>query len=266
MIEAKITAKSYEVTESAEETVTVTANVKPAAGDTVTAKIDGHYLKVKAQGMKGEAIVYLPDGLFTYVFASNSTVFMPAQFTGKALSFTFTLPTDEELATDRNLAVNPYDDASKSVGLPHAESNNIYDAGGQFIARNAIDGYTSNKGHGNYPLESWGPKATVKKTDYFTIDFGREVTLSEVVLYLRADGFGKANSHDAYFSTVVFEFSDGTSVTVNPTKIASAQSFTFDPVLTSSLKLTGFVTDKTDSQGWAAITEIQAIGHDLIPQ
>ena len=264
LITATIKSKTYEVTDSAEGTLTLTAEKKPVAGDVVTAQIEGHYLKVSAANIKGEQILYLPDGVFTYTYASNASVYMPSTFINKPMSFTFSIPTAEELTTRRNLARNSFDATSKTVGFPHAKSNNIYDTSGQFIERNAIDGYSSNKGHGNYPYESWGPKATVKSTDYFLIDFGREVTLDEVVLYLRADGFGGSNSHDAYFSTIVFEFSDGTSVTVNPVKDAKAQSFTFDAVKTSSLRLTGFVTDKSGSQGWAAITEIEAYGADIL--
>ena len=53
-------------------------------------------------------------------------------------------------------------------------------------------------------------------------------------------------------------------MTVNPTKTADAQTFDFDAVTTTYVKLTGFVTDKTDSQGWAAITEIQVMGCEAV--
>ena len=263
-ITAVFKGKNYQNEQTGNGTVSVSSAAKLATGDRFTAQTIGHYLKVSATGVKGEFIVYLPEGVFTYTHTSNAAVYMPSGFTGKKITFTFTIPTEEELTARRNVAVNPFDTPKDSVSFPHAESNNIYDQSGQFIARNAIDGYSSNKGHGNYPYESWGPQATVRKTDYFTIDLGREVMIDEIVLYLRADGFGGSNSHDAYFSTIVLEFSDGSSVTVNPTKTADAQSFTFDAVLTSYVKLTGFITDKSDSQGWAAITEIQLFGNEPI--
>ena len=110
--------------------------------------------------------------------------------------------------------------------------------------------------------QSWGPRSEVKSTDHYTIDFGREVTLSSIALYLRADGFGGANSHDAYFSEITLEFSDGSSVKINPTKTADKQTFEFEEKTTTSIKLTGFVTDKSDSQGWAAVTEIMVMGKE----
>lgn len=245
------------------DSVVLKPTKRPVAGDTITVTAPTNYLKVKHSKL-GETILYLPDKVFTYVHQSNASVYMSSLVVNKALTLTFSTPTKEELATKRNLALNPYDFTKGNVGFPHATSNNVYDQSGQFIPRNAIDGVATNKGHGNTPYQSWGPKATVLKTDYFTIDFGRAVTMDSVVLYLRADGFGGSNSHDAYFKEITLEFSDGSSVTINPTKTADAQTFDFDAVTTTYVKLTGFVTDKTDSQGWAAITEIQVMGCEAV--
>ena len=261
-ITATITAKNYEVTESGKGTVEITGKTKVAAGDKLVVTAPTNYLKVQAKGMTKATIVYLPDKTFTYVHASNANVFTSGVFAGGKLTFTLSTPTAEELAEVRNLALNPYDAKTGTTAFPHADTNNEYDQSGQFIARNAIDGYTSNKGHGGYSYQSWGPRATVLATDYYTIDFGREVTLSSIALYLRADGFGSPNSHDAYFSEITLVFSDGTSTKINPTKTASKQEFTFEEKTTTSIKLTGFVTDKSDSQGWAAITEIEVMGKE----
>ncbi len=266
-IHATYTSGSYTVEESAENTVTVTAKSRPAAGDKVTADIGASgFLKVQSNGLtNGESfIVYLPDGKFEYVYQANSYVYMPS--VTKKLIVKFTIPTTEELTTIRNLALNPFDHDSNSVFFPHATSNNVYDQSGQFIPRNAIDGFSSNKGHGNYPLQSWGPRANVLATDYFTIDFGRTVSLSSLALSLRADGFGGSNAHDAYFSKIVLEFSDGSTVEINPTKTADKQTFEFEAKNTTYVKLTGFVTDKSNSQGWAAITEIEAFGTDIVSE
>ncbi len=260
----KSTVNDYEVTKTGEESVSVKGKKRPAAGDTVTATVPGKYVKVKATGISSEPIIYLPDGVFSYTFRSNSSVYMPGSFVNAPLNFTFSIPTAEELSAERNLALNPFDFEGEAASFPHVASNNVYDASGQFIPRNAIDGYVDNKGHGNYPKQSWGPRAIVNKTDSFTVDFGREVSISSVALYLRADGFGGSNSHDAYFSEITLEFSDGSTVKINPQKIADCQTFTFDEVKTNSLKLTGFVTDKSDSQGWAAITEISVAGKDVV--
>ena len=258
------TKNDYNVTQTGETAVTVKGKAKPAAGDVVTAKIAGNYLKVKANSQATEALLYLPDGVFTYTFRADSSVYMNPSFVKSPLSFTFTLPTDEELLKERNLAVNPYDyDGDTPGSYPHASTNNVYDKSGQFIARNAIDGYSSNTAHGNYPYQSWGPKATVLSTDHFTVELGREATVTSIELYLRADGFSGSHAHDAFFSEITLEFSNGTSVVIHPEKTASKQVFTFDAVQTSFVKLTGFVTDKSNSDGWAAITEVRVMGCDV---
>ena len=261
-IVATLTGKGYEVTESGKDSVVIEGKVKAAAGDKLVVKAPTNYLKVEAKGISGEAIVYLPDKTFTYVHASNAATFLPAPFANGKLKFTLSTPTAEELAEVRNIALNPFDASKDTTAFPHATTNNEYDQSGQFIVRNAIDGYFSNKGHGSYPYQSWGPTSSVKATDHVTIDFGRAVTVSSIALYLRADGFGGSNSHDAYFSEITLEFSDGSSVKINPTKIADKQTFEFEEKTTTSIKLTGFVTDKSDSLGWAAITEIQVMGKE----
>lgn len=261
-IVATLTAKGYEVTESGKDSVVIEGKAKVAAGDKLVVKAPTNYLKIEAKGITGDTIVYMPDKTFTYVHASNAATFLPAPFANGKLKFTLSTPTAEELAEVRNIALNPFDAAKDTTAFPHATTNNEHDQSGQFIARNAIDGYTSNKGHGGYPYQSWGPRSEVKSTDHYTIDFGREVTLSSIALYLRADGFGGSNSHDAYFSEITLEFSDGSSVKINPTKTADKQTFEFEEKTTTSIKLTGFVTDKSDSQGWAAVTEIMVMGKE----
>lgn len=261
-IVATLTAKGYEVTESGKDSVVIEGKAKVAAGDKLVVKAPTNYLKIEAKGITGDTIVYMPDKTFTYVHASNAATFLPAPFANGKLKFTLSTPTAEELAEVRNIALNPFDAAKDTTAFPHATTNNEHDQSGQFIARNAIDGYTSNKGHGGYPYQSWGPRSEVKSTDHYTIDFGREVTLSSIALYLRADGFGGSNSHDAYFSEITLEFSDGSSVKISPTKTADKQTFEFEEKTTTSIKLTGFVTDKSDSQGWAAVTEIMVMGKE----
>lgn len=261
-IVATLTAKGYEVTESGKDSVVIEGKAKAAAGDKLVVKAPTNYLKIEAKGITGDTIVYMPDKTFTYVHASNAATFLPAPFANGKLKFTLSTPTAEELAEVRNIALNPFDAAKDTTAFPHATTNNEHDQSGQFIARNAIDGYTSNKGHGGYPYQSWGPRSEVKSTDHYTIDFGREVTLSSIALYLRADGFGGSNSHDAYFSEITLEFSDGSSVKINPTKTADKQTFEFEEKTTTSIKLTGFVTDKSDSLGWAAVTEIMVMGKE----
>ena len=71
-----------------------------------------------------------------------------------------------------------------------------------FCARNVIDGLTIAAGHGIWPYESWGIGA--RQDAYLTVDFGREVELDRVVLYLRADF-----PHDAWWISGVIETDGG---------------------------------------------------------
>ena len=95
-------------------------------------------------------------------------------------------------------------------------------------------------------------------TDTFKVDFGRDVSLTEIVIYLRADF-----PHDTYWDTCTVKFSDGTTQELNFTKTANAQSFKLDAaVTTSSITFTGF--NKVAGSDWAAWMEVQAIGSDIV--
>ena len=173
-------------------------------------------------------------------------------------------PTAEELETVRNLAVNPFDVTTKAAkSYPHVYSNNNYNQA-EFGAHCAIDGFKTNNAHGTYPNQSWGPNATVKPTDVFTIDFGRDVVVNELVIYLRGDFVTSGHSHDAYYSEITVKFTDGTELTFNLTKTRNAQTLDLQGKTTSSVTITGFVTDKTNSDGWTGFAEVEVNGHDIV--
>ena len=95
-------------------------------------------------------------------------------------------------------------------------------------------------------------------TDTFKVDFGHDVSLTEIVIYLRADF-----PHDTYWDTCTVKFSDGTTQELSFKKTASAQSFKLDSaVTTSSITFTGF--NKVAGADWAAWMEVQAIGSDIV--
>jgi len=159
------------------------------------------------------------------------------------------------LTARRNIALNPYDTTkAASTVFPHVMCNNEYNQT-EFAARCAIDGFTTNTGHGWYPQQSWGPKEVVNKNDYFTINFGRTVLVNEIVIYLRGD-FG----HDAYYSAIVVEFSDGSTEVIKPTRVRDGQKFTFAAKETESVKLTGFVIDNKQGGPWTGLAEVEVYG------
>ena len=247
-------------TEEGRDSVSLAPGVKYQVRDKITIKLseEQHYLAVSLCEKAGEAIVYLPKGEFVYQIPSDGKNFLPPAMFNTANTITARIPTAEELSEERNLALNPYDINAKSSVFPHAQSNNQYNAA-EFGAHNVLDGCKRNQSHGNYPYQSWGALETVKKSDWLTVDFGREIEADTLTLYLRADF---SSNHDAYFSSVTVEFSDGSSKVITPERKKDAQSFSLGGVKTSSIKLTGFVTDKSRGT-WAGYTEVEVYGREV---
>ncbi len=231
------------------------------AGDKITVQLgqDRHYIFFKLSSSFEEALIYVPGDSYTLTVPSDFKSYWPSSI---LVDISARYPSEEELTATINLALNPYDTKTKTASVyPHAYSNNNYNTT-EFGAHCAIDGFKSNKAHGTYPYQSWGPNSTVNPTDTFMIDFGREVTVDQLITYIRADFSATGSSHDAYFSEYTVVFSDGSSIKVNPVKTADAQTFELGGKTTSSITITGFVTDKTNSQGWAGFTEVMVMGHN----
>lgn len=259
--------KSGETTEGSGET-SVELSVKDAyeVGDKIkiTLPEGQHYVAFcLSKGNVEETILYLPKSTFTYT-VQNISLSYPAKMNSERKStITARIPTAEELAASRNLACNPADMEKNKNAYPHAITTNVHDKGNesnrlQFEARNAIDGFTQNTGHGTWPVQSWGPGSNMSTKDTFKIDFGRDVSLTEIIIYLRADF-----PHDTYWESCTVKFSDGTTQELNFTKTANAQSFKLDAaVTTSSITFTGF--KKVAGSDWAAWMEVQAIGSDIV--
>ncbi|MBN2139028.1 MAG: discoidin domain-containing protein [Sedimentisphaerales bacterium] len=164
------------------------------------------------------------------------------------------LPSNDPLANPyRNLAVNPGAVMGYARSWPHASSNSEYNNMPAFAARNAIDGKTENKGHGdNFP--SWGPD---KRSDlWWKVDFGRLVEIDKVTVYIRADF-----PHDDYWHSATIEFSDGTKEAISIEKTAEPQAFTFEKRTVSSLRLTDL--REAEPLGWCGLTEVQVWGRDV---
>ena len=259
--------KSGDLSQASGET-SVELSVKDAyeVGDKI--KIDlpegQHYVAFcLSKGNVEETILYLPKSTFTYTVQNISLSYPPKMGSERKSTITARIPTAEELAASRNLACNPADMEKNKNAYPHAITTNVHDKNNennrlQFEARNAIDGFTQNTGHGTWPVQSWGPGNNMSTKDTFKIDFGRDVSLTEIIVYLRADF-----PHDTYWDTCTVKFSDGTTQELNFTKTANAQSFKLDAaVTTSSITFPGF--NKVAGSDWAAWMEVQAIGSDII--
>ena len=147
------------------------------------------------------------------------------------------------------------DQRGSTTYYPHATANVETRNEAVFAARNTIDGQTNNQGHGVWPYESWG---TWQRADaQLTLDFGREVEVDKIALYLRADF-----PHDTYWNAITIVFSDGTQKDVQLIKTGNAQYIKFHKKRINWVKLMNF--KKADEPAeFAALTEIQVYGIDI---
>lgn len=252
---AATSGKSYSV--QAAGLATLNIDKAYTAGDTVTIKLpEGEkYLMLCLNAMMGEELVYVPSGTFTYTIPSGMNAYPPTF--GSAVNNTITarLPKEDELAEHRNLAANVYDLDSATTAYPHATSSSAYGDKAQFQERNAIDGFTANTGHENYPYQSWGPDHE-SGYSWMQVDFGREVYVDEVQIYIRADF-----PHDTHYTSATLEFSDGTEMDITMTRTAEAQVFTFDAIKTSYIKIKDLVPADSSTSLWSGIMELEAYGY-----
>jgi len=139
--------------------------------------------------------------------------------------------------------------------FPHASSNSEYANNSNFLARNAIDGFTQNTGHGKWPVQSWGPD---RLNDlWLKVEFGRSVITDRLDLTIRADF-----PHDQFWHEAQIMFSDGTKRSISIQKTGESQTFHFPPIQTEWIILTDL--KQREPLGWCAISEFAIMGRDLI--
>ena len=243
--------------------LTVSRAYKSGDKIVVTLPEGQHYLAFSlGKDIMAETILYLPASKFVYN-VQTSTMSYPSALTSGSCTITARIPTAEELKETRNLACNPADLESNKKAYPHATTSNVHNKTNEtdrlhFEARNAIDGFTQNNGHGGFPVQSWGPGSNMSTTDTLKIEFGRNVSLSKLVIFLRADF-----PHDTYWESCTVKFSDGSTMDLNFKKTADGQQFAFNSaVVTDSITFTNF--KKVAGSDWAAWMEVQAFGADII--
>jgi len=184
----------------------------------------------------------------------TGSAYSPGSFAGTSHSLTISPVPSRNRLIRRNLALNPCDARTSSPTLfPHASTNSVSRDAYDFEARNAIDGAISNRHHGEWPYQSWGP---LIRTDlWWKLEFGREVQIDTLRIMLRTDF-----PHDSYWKSAVVEFSDGTSLPLEMTSTSDFQDFHFPAKRVSWLRLTHLVS--TENR-WSALIEFEAWGNDL---
>ncbi len=263
-VEFKNNGKTY--TASGEGIVNLYAECKYTDGATIKVTLpDGNkYIGFTINAKLGESIIYCPDGTFTFTITQGylDHIF-PEGASSKAMAqpnntITVRIPTVKELQTVRNIAENAYDLQDAMNAYPHASSDSEwenYEDDPMFLARNAIDGFSVNTGHGSYPNQSWGPD--MEAGHYIKIDFGREVTVEKIGVFIRYDAM-----HDTYFESGNVKLSDGSTIGFTLEFVKGEQFIVFDsPLVTTSITLENLVTEK---RGWAGISELKVYGYDNI--
>jgi hypothetical protein len=172
--------------------------------------------------------------------------------------------------TYRNIAFNRGDVRAPGYGFPHASSNSeypcIYPADTTngnhcvpdttFLALSAINGDTLNTSHGSLTYASWGPQLTVPGL-WWKVDFGHDVTVDKVKIWLRADWSG---GHDSYWKRATLVFTNGTRDTITIDSLKTGQEFAFTSRTTQSITITDLVA--SNPAKWCAFTEVQVWGYD----
>ena len=239
-----------------------TTTTKLTSGRRIELELGKHnFVWIQLHPLLSPSLVYTPNGKYIYVIPNSNyrNAMAPQFFDNANVNIQAWLPSEEELTEPRNLAQNQYDVTGTSGSYPHVIATNTYN-GEEFAARNAIDGFTNNKGHGTWPQQSWGTNSL--SGGDFTIDFGRYVDVSRAEYYVRADFAPYRSDHDTVFGTSTYRIYNGSTIvkqgTFTPSKTADAQIIDFGGIVRGD-RITFSFTAGSGSE-WAGLSEMQVIG------
>ncbi len=227
---------------------------------------EGDYLKICGDGAPchlrvcvdqtvASGCVYLPEGEMIYKipFGESMRAYPPNAFQGSKHLIIAEVMTEEEVQTYRNIAENPVDQRGDVTAYPHATANVETRGESVFAARNVIDGWIINHKHGDWPFQSWG--IGIREDAWLKIDFGREVEMKEVEIFIRADF-----PHDAYWTQTVISLSDGTEHVLPLTKTGKGQRFDLGTHKITWLKFDRMVKCTDSESPFPALTELRVYG------
>lgn len=224
------------------------------AGDEIAFHADGKHAVVQVDQQVKPARVYLPTGEFVYrlpLAGDGLAVYPPKAFSGEMHLISIKPDESNEY---RNVAENPVDQRGGVAAYPHATANVETRNESGFAARNVIDGEHIACGHGEWPFGSWGIGA---RTDArLTLDFGREVEIDAMTLYLRADF-----PHDAYWISGTVTLDDGYEKTFPLEGIDGAQRIELGSHRIRTLTLDRLIKCDNPS-AFPALRQIEVYGKD----
>lgn len=214
------------------------------------------YVWLQVDDALGKSLVYVKDDVqYIVPFGEQRANLSPKAFSGKRHLISAREAHDFEIKAYRNLALNVNDQHDNTMFFPHASANVETRGEAVFAAKNAIDGVTVNHGHGEWPFESWGinrnPNARMK------LEFGREVQVDRLIVYLRADF-----PHDNWWEKATVTFSNGESMEISLRKTDEAQEFVFDRKRISWLEISHLIASGETSP-FPALTQLEVYGTEI---
>lgn len=219
----------------------------------------GAYVEVDLDPYFKPSIVYVPDGKIVYQLpvGGKARAYHPDAFSGEEHCVSMKIVPKEELSKRRNLAMNSLDMRWDTGYFPHASANVVTRDEPWFEAKNAIDGHISRVGHGAWPFQSWG--GGLRDDLVFKLDFGREVLIDEIVIYLRAD---YADDHDVNWESGLLTFSDGETMRITMKKSEDGQSYPVEKKKVRWIELSELKREV--SAAFSALTQFEVYGTDIV--
>lgn len=238
-----------------------------AEGDVIEIFADTNYIQLKIDKNLRSSIVYLPEKQMRYKipFGEQFAAYPPNAFSEVPHIIECREASETEVGEYRNLALNPADKRGIVNYFPHSDANFVTRDLPYFESRNAIDGICQNDWHGLYPYQSWG--GGDRDDLEFYLDFGRDVIIDKIILYLRADYSENEQGelHDTYWKHIAVKFSDNSKFELSPVKTEKGQVFTFDEKKVSGLTIYNLIRDRSfPNRGFAALSQIEVYGRDEI--
>ena len=225
-------------------------------GDTIVIASDGKHVWAQLDTALLPGEVYLPGGRMSWRVpeGEHRLAYCPGAFAGPRHLITARGMTQVEVAARRNVACNPADLRGDTDFFPHCTANVETRGESCFAARNVIDGLRACTSHGEWPFQSWGIGA--REDAWLLVDFGREVTIDEMALTLRADF-----PHDAYWVSGHVVMSDGSEASYDLQKTGNRQYIPLGRHTVTWLRLER-MQKSDDPSAFPALIELEVFGAD----
>ena len=214
------------------------------------------YLWLQVDDALGKSLIYYKD-IVKYVipFEQKRVNLSPKAFSGNIHLASVRAARDFEIDAYQNLALNVNDQHENASFFPHATANVETRGESVFAAQNAIDGNTANESHGKWPYESWGINRN--KDAAMKLDFGREVEIDRIIVFLRADF-----PHDNWWKEMKITFSDGEELKMQLSKTLNGQELKIAPKRITWLEVSELIQSDEKSP-FPALSQFEVYGRNV---